>query len=156
MENIIINKNLKLKFSLLQITYWCTIGAFSGFMVSYMQTKGMTPKLIGVMLSVSTLCAFLGQLFWGSLSDKIKSNKKIFIITNILMFILHIVVFYMPSYTLVIITFGVLGFVEIPVAANLDTWILKIYYKTPQAYGPIRACASIGFAIFTLIYGGLI
>ncbi|MGH4050131.1 MAG: MFS transporter [Clostridium sp.] len=156
MGNINILKKLKIKFSLLQITYWCNVGAFSAFIVSYMQSKGMTATLIGVMLMISTCGAFGGQLFWGRMSDKLKSNKKIFIIANILILIMHVVVFYMPNWTLIIITFGILGFIEIPVAANLDTWILKIYHKTPQAYGPIRASASIGFAVFTLFYGGIL
>jgi len=147
---------VKVKFSSLQISYWCTIATFSGFMVAYVQSKGMPPKLIGLMLTVYMFSAFLGQIFWGRLSDKIKSNKKIFVITNCLMLILHIIVFYMPSFTLIIITYGLLGFIEPPVASNLDAWIMKTYYKNTEIYGSIRGWGSMGYAVVALFYGGLI
>lgn len=146
----------KIKFSILQVTFWCGYGAFSGFMVAYMQSKGMSVTLIGVMLTVNTFSAFLGQFFWGMLCDKLKTNKKIYIVASILTFMVELLIFASDSWMLIIITFGILGFVQQPLAANLDTWILRTYRKTPQVYGPIRSTASIAFAIFSFFYGGML
>ena len=51
----------------MEVGYWCAYGAFTTFAVSYVLERGMGSELIGFMASAYTLCAFLGQLFWGSL-----------------------------------------------------------------------------------------
>lgn len=147
---------IKIKFSILQISYWCAYGAFSSFMAAYMQSKGMSATLLGIMLMVNTFGAFVGQFFWGMLCDKLKSNKRIYFLASILILIVEVLIFSTDSWTLIIITFGLLGFVQQPLAANLDTWILSTYRKTPQVYGPIRSTASIAFAVFTFFYGGIL
>lgn len=148
--------HLKLKFSILQVSYWCSFGSFTTMAVALVMSRGMSATMIGAMLTVYTVCAFAGQFFWSRLCDATKSHKKIFILTNILTLLLYCTVYFMPDFTLLIVFYGLLGFVQAPSPANLDTWILKHFHKTPAAYGPIRAAASFGFAIFILFYGKII
>lgn len=145
-----------MKFGILQITYWCSYGAFSCFMAAFMQSRGMSATLLGIMLTINTFCAFAGQFFWGTLCDRLKTNKKIFVVSNLLILLIQALIFSTESWTLIILTFGLLGFVQQPLTANLDTWILKTYKDTPQVYGPIRSAASVIFAVFTFFYGGIL
>ncbi len=150
------NKFLKLKFSVLQILFWCGFTSIISFAVSYFSEKGISASIIGITVSIATLSTFLGQFFWGYLADKIRSNKKVFIITCTLAIAFSFLTYYMNSITLIIITYALLNFVFLPTAANLDGWILKVYHETPQVYGFIRSWAALFSAFFSLLYGILI
>ncbi len=148
---------LKLKFSLLQITFYCSVGSFSFFAVTYFkQVRGLSSSYIAIMLGVFTLSAFLGQFFWSFLCDKWKTNKKIYIISNLLMLIICVIVFYTSNVPYLFIAYGALGFVQSSIPANLDTWVMKVYHDNPSAYGPIRASASLFFAVFIFFYGDIL
>lgn len=146
----------KLKFAILQITYWCSFASFTSFMAAYMQSKGMPVTVLGLMLTVNTLLGFIGSLVGGIICDKFKTNKGIFLITSVLIFLIEICIFRANTWYAVIIGFGILGFLQQPLAVILDTWILKTFWKTPQDYGPIRSAGSIGYAIFIFFYGNLL
>ncbi len=147
---------VKLKFSMLQITFWLSFGSFTSFAVAYMNNKGIFASEIGVLLAAYTLCAMLGQLFWGYLSDKFKTNRNIFIITNFLMLVLYFAVYFSIGNLFGALAYGLLGFIQTPIICNIDTWILKYYSKTPEEYGPIRSWASFVFAFFMLFYGNIL
>ena len=151
-----IDKFARLKFSLLQITFWLSFGSFTSYYVAYMNSKGILASEIGIILASYTLCAILGQIFWGYLSDKLKTNRNIFIIANILMLGIYFVVFFTTGSLIGGFAYGLLGFIQTPIICNLDTWILKYYHKTPEEYGPIRSWASFIFAFFMLVYGNIL
>ncbi len=148
--------NNKIKFSILEVSYWCSIGAFASLMVAFIQSKGLSATYIGIMLMVNTFCGFLGQFFFGMLCDKLKTHKKIFIVANAVVYVIQLLIFTVKSPVLIILVFGLMGFVQQPLAANMETWLLKTFKDTPQIYGPLRSCASLAFAVFMLFYGGLL
>ncbi|MDD3242557.1 MAG: MFS transporter [Eubacteriales bacterium] len=152
-----LSRHLKLKFSLLQCTYWCSVGAFSSFAINYLQTqRGVSAGTAGTLLAVFTCVAFAGQFFWGRLCDRWKTNRKVFIITNFIMLAACFGVFFLRDLWMIFLAYGLLGFVQSTMPAVLDSWILKTYADNPQAYGPIRSSASFVYAIFTFFFGSII
>lgn len=145
----------KIKFSVLQISYWCAYGSFYSFMAAYMQSRGMSATLLGIMLTMNTLGGFGGQFFWGMLCDLFKTNKKIYVLECILVGLLEVLIFTSANWILIIVGVGLLGFVQLPMIVNLDTWILKTFNNS-RVYGPIRSTASIAFAIFTFFFGKML
>ena len=145
-----------LRFYSLEVTYWLSFGSFTAYAGAFVLSKGMSPSMLSVMLAGYMLCAFFGQFFWGSLCDQLNTNKKIFRIGNLLLLLLYVCIYFSSSLTLTIVLYGMLGFVQPPLASNLDTWLLKSFRHRPQVYGPARGCASLGFALFMLGFGYLI
>ena len=143
----------KVKFSLLQITYWCSSGAFISYAASYfLNVRGLSTAFVGTTLSLYTVTAFFGQFFWGYLCDRLK-NRTVVILSSMLSVGLYIVVFFMKNSWWILTTYAILGFVMPCIVASIDTWILKVYSDNPSAYGPIRAFGSLGYAVFMFFYG---
>lgn len=147
---------LLLKFYSLEVTYWLSFGSFTAYAGTFVLSKGMSPSMLSIMLAGYMLCAFFGQFFWGSLCDRLNTNKKIFRIGNLLLILLYVCIYFSSNLSLTIVLYGMLGFVQPPLASNLDTWLLKSFRHRPQVYGPARGCASLGFALFMLGFGYLI
>lgn len=144
----------KVKFSMLQIAYWCASGAFISYAASYfLNVRELSTSFVGTVMSLYTVAAFFGQFFWGYLCDRLGSNRKVVILSCILSAVLYAVVFFMESPWLILVSYAALGFVMPCLVASIDTWILKVYADTPSAYGPIRASGSLGYAVFIFFYG---
>lgn len=151
-----INRGQKIRFGVIQATYWCSIASFSFFAIAFVRSKGISATFIGVMLAVFMLSAVIGQFFWGAICDKFQSNKRVFLLTNALMLTFTLLFYFSSSQSLLLITYAFMGFLQAPTAANLDSWILKSASNDFSIYGPIRSAGSLGFAVFVFFYGSLV
>lgn len=146
----------KIQFGLLQITYWCSYGSFTCFMAAYMQSEGMPVSGISVMVVCNTMTAFFGQFFFGRLCDRMKSHRKVYLVSGIAVIVLELLIFQTDNRILIIVVYAALGFIQQPMIANLDTWILKSFRRTPESYGPIRSAGALSFAVIVFITGGIL
>jgi len=149
-------KTKRVKFSLLQITYWISFAAFTSFAMAYARSKGMSAVSIGIMGAVYKLGAVVGQFFWGGICDRRGANRAVFILTNLLTSFTALLFFYDARPGSMIAAYAMLGFFQLPTASNLDTWIIKSFSGSQAAYGPIRSMGSLGYAVFILFYGMLV
>ena len=160
MQKIVVKENstrkIKLQFSLLQFTFWCSWCAFTSFSLLYFKSMGLSDTQIGFALSINILCGILGQLIWGFLCDRFRTIRKIFILANFMIGVIVLLFLIAKSPLFILSLMGLLGFAQIPQPAILDTWILKKMPGREQEYGSIRLWASIGFALSALVFGRLI
>ena len=147
-----------ISFAALDSLYWAFYAAFVGFTSTYLLACGMTNSVLSIMLACFMGCSFIGAFFWGSVCDKAKTNKKIFIpefiVTNIVAFIIY----FMADKNMMVSTilYPVFGFLSAPLGSNIDTWMLRSFHKDASTYGRARAIGSVGYAITALIIGNLI
>lgn len=142
---------IKLKFSILEIAYWCSYCSFISFIALYFVSKNVNEAQIGIYLSVYMYFGLIGQFVFGWLSDVLHSHKKMIILLNILLVPIYIVLYYFNSNFIIIM--ALLGLTNIPLPALIDSWILNNYQETPQIYGEIRSSASLIFAFYAAIFG---
>lgn len=148
---------LIVKFTLLEIFFWCSFASFSAFAIAYLQNvRALSDGQAGLMIMLMTSSAFAGQFVWGGLCDKLGTHKWMFIAAAALQGPLCIAVFFTKSFPLLCAFYGMLGFVQSAMPANVDTWILKSFPESPAIFGPIRSGGSLAFALFTLAYGNVI
>lgn len=152
--------NLKrqiIQYSLLVLLYYCTTCVFNSFFVYYLKTKGYKNTNIGIVLLINIICSIIGQYFWGYICDIKRTIKKVFIFC---MFLLILCVFLVPrivtNISLILLLSGMIGFLQGPMPAIIDCWILQSSKEIEVYYGFIRAWGSIGFAIVANFFGGLI
>lgn len=146
----------KFKFSIIQLTFWCSWCSFTSFAAMYFKHKGLTESQIGFAISLSTAGGILGLFFWGFLCDKFRTIKKNFILANILIWAAVMSFLFLNSPLPIIMMMFILGFSQVPQPSILDTWILKKLPDKEEEYGHIRLWASVGFGIFALIFGWII
>lgn len=150
-------KFVLMRFNAIQVLYWCGFASMAVFISAFMLSKGMSKTQLSLMLAIYMLCAFAGQFFWGSLCDRLKTNKKIFILGNILVLALYYTIYTLAdNFAAIMVLYPLLGFIQVPLPSNLDAWLLKCFSHRPEIYGPARGWGSMGFAIFMLIYGNII
>ncbi len=143
----------KLKFSFIQLTFWCSWCAFTSFAALYLKNQGLSDAQIGLALSVSTLGGILGQFVWGYLCDKFRSIKKNFLAANLVIWGAVLSFLFLKNSLWIYLMMFLLGFAQIPQPSILDTWILKKLPGREAEYGHIRLWASVGFAVFALGFG---
>ncbi len=147
-----------LSFAALDSIYWAFYAAFVGFTSTYLLACGMSNSVLSIMLACFMGCSFIGSFFWGSVCDKVKTNKKVFIPEFIAANVIAFIIYYMADKNMWISTvlYPVFGFLSAPLGSNLDTWMLRSFHKDAATYGRARAVGSAGYAITALIMGSLI
>lgn len=154
MEN---ERAVQLKFYLLQVTHWCGFGAMASFIAAFLLSNGMEKTQFSIMMAIYMLMAFLGQFVWGSICDSRQANKKVFMLTEMLVLVLYyLIYFFSNNIAFIYVLYPLLGFVLIPISSNLDSWLLKCFVHKPSVYGPSRGCSALGFGVFCLFYGKII
>lgn len=147
-----------IRFSILDGLYWAYYAAFVGFITTYLLACGMKSTELSIVLAVFMALSFIGAFFWGNKCDQAKTNKKIFIPQFIAAFAVSMVIYFMADINILVsaVLYPVFGFLSSSLGSNLDTWMLRSFYKDAATYGRARAIGSAGYAVTALLVGQLI
>lgn len=139
--------------------YWALSGAFLCYYVLYFEeVRGISASDIGVMMSLYTFSALVGQNVFGYFSDKVRSNK-IPIALGVVLLTGSLAVFpFQEDMDMVYANMMAIGFLQQPIGPMLDAWALKHLSKHGQEklYGKIRGLGSFGWSSSALITAYLI
>ncbi|TLS38366.1 MFS transporter [Pseudalkalibacillus caeni] len=119
----------------------------------YFQSQGMVESKIGWILAVGPFASILAQPFWGYMSDKYKTVKRILFITLTGMFTLSFLLFNVTSFALLLVTAALFFSFQSPTGALGDSLASKTAHKLGKSFGSIRGWGSMGFATSTLVVG---
>ena len=144
-----------LRFGILDFLFWGYFAAIIGFITTYFLECGMSSSMMSLVVAAYMLAAFLGAFFWGSLSDRKRSCKKIFIPGLILMTVLCIAEFYLVKISIwyAAILHPLVGFVTPPLGSLLDAWMLRSFDHDAASFGRARGLGSSGYAVAMLVLG---
>lgn len=151
------NTKAFLKFAVLDFLFWAYFASFLGFITTYFLDCGMTSSMLSIVLAVYMMFAFAGAFFWGGLSDKMRSNKKIFIPELIMLTAVGMLEFFLARRNIWFAAFlhPLVGFMAAPLGTNLDAWMLKTFSRDAGTFGRARALGSAGYAVMMLLCGTL-
>ncbi|MBS4204829.1 MFS transporter [Lederbergia citrea] len=135
------------------------VGAMNTFVVSYFplyfKHVGLTTSEIGMLLALGTFVGLFGQPFWGLLSDKYKTVKRIMNVV-ILGSVLGLVWIFQLSQIGWIFVAGSFFYLFynalFPLSENLTK---RIADQNDVSFGSIRSWAAVGFALVSLVSGFL-
>lgn len=144
-------------FSLLEISYWCFHASFIGFLMSYLLTKNITNTMMSIFLASYLLTALLGSFIWGIVCDRFQTNRKVsiacFLIAGIVMYAIF---FSEGNIVMLAVLYPILGFVALPHAVNIDSWLLLVCKNDLAIYGKIRCTPSFMYAVTSVVLGRMI
>lgn len=154
----VIDQKTFLKFSVMDALYWAFYASFVGFISTYLLDCGMSNSVLSIMLAFFMLASFIGAFFWGSVCDRAKTNKNIFIPEFIASILVSLLIFFFANKNIWISTilYPVFGFLSSPLGSNLDSWMLRTFHKDAGTYGRARSIGSMGYAVTALFMGMLI
>lgn len=141
------------KFSALQFAFWAMFAVYYPFLVVFLREAGYSNTNIGIITSVNSVLIVIAQPFWGMISDKIRSVKKVFVLCMLAAGLMMQPIPFLQSFLLTCICFATVTFFESPGSPLLDSWIINGTRNDNFGYGQVRLWGSIGYAIFVWLFG---
>src|SRR5690625_2176394 len=156
MKTILKKTDSLVSLKLLIFHFHATNTIILSFLPLYLKYKGLTGTEIGWVLAIGPFASLISQPFWGYLSDKYKTVKRMLVLSVIGMLIASMLFFQM-NHLLAILIFGaILYFFSSPVGALSDSLAQRRANELKVSFGSIRTWGSIGFAFSSLIVGELL
>lgn len=141
---------------MLLFSFHATNTIILSFLPLYLKYKGLNGTEIGWVLAVGPLASIFSQPFWGYMSDKYKTVKKMLIICIIGLLISSVLFFQMNSLLAILLMGAVFYFFTSPIGALGDSFAQRRADDLHISFGAIRTWGSIGFATSSLIIGEIL
>lgn len=125
------------------------------FLPLYLKYRGLSGVEIGWVLAIGPLAAIFSQPFWGYMSDKYQTVKRMLLICVIGLIITSIIFFQMTTLTQILAMGAVFYFFTSPIGGLGDSMTQRRAGELGIAFGSIRTWGSIGFAISSLLIGNI-
>ncbi len=153
-------KHLNLKYAMINAFYFMLVCGTFGYANNYLQLKGISTGIIGMILTAISILALLGQTGMAPYIDRSKTwNEKKYILAtlsvSVLCFILMILFGNLPTLVLVL---TIIGFSATSMGIPYLNSIAFIYEQEGQKinYGLGRGVGSSAYAVAGLLIGQLI
>lgn len=141
---------------MLLFSFHATNTIILSFLPLYLAYKGLNGTEIGWVLAVGPLASIFAQPFWGYMSDKFKTVKKILLICVVGLLLFSTLFFQMNSLLSILFMGAVFYFFTTPIGALGDSLAQRRANIIGKSFGTIRMWGSVGFATASLIIGQLL
>ncbi|TMN22765.1 MFS transporter [Lentibacillus cibarius] len=141
---------------MLLFSFHATNTIILSFLPLYLKDKGLNGTEVGWVLAVGPLAAIIAQPFWGYMSDKYKTVKRILLICIVGLLISSIVFFQMEGLIAILLAGFVFYFFTSPIGGLGDSLAQRRADELHVSFGTIRTWGSIGFATSSLIIGQIL
>lgn len=137
-------------------SFYTTVAVITSYFPLYFLSKGYSTIQIGLLYSVGPMLGIVSNLFWGVMSDRWQTVKKIFIAVLIGQWITAALIFRTDAFGLLMVLMGIFFFFQSPMSSLNDSQILLTVKNSGKSYASFRVWGSIGFAVAALIFGMLL
>ncbi|SDZ68099.1 MFS transporter, PPP family, 3-phenylpropionic acid transporter/hypothetical protein [Evansella caseinilytica] len=122
----------------------------------YLQSLGLSGSQIGTLLAVGPAAAIIAQPFWGFMSDKWKTVKRVLLLCLSGALAVGFILFQLTEYLLLIPLMFLFYSFTSPAGGLGDSLAQKVSVQKGVSFGSIRMWGSLGFALSSLIGGFLL
>jgi len=140
----------------LLFSFYATNTIIVSFLPLYLQYKGLSGKEIGWVLAMGPLVSIFSQPFWGYMSDKYKTVKRIILLCALMLLITGLIFFQMNELIPILIMGAIFFFFVTPIEPLSDSIAQRRASEVGVTFGTIRSWGAIGFALSSLIVGELL
>jgi PPP family 3-phenylpropionic acid transporter len=130
-----------------------TMAVIVSYFPLYFKSLGYSTVQIGLLYSIGPMIGIVSNIFWGLMSDKYRTVKKILTIVLLGQWILALFVFQSTSFGLLLLLMAVFFFFQSPNNSLTDSLTLLSIQGTNKSYASFRVWGSIGFAVASLVFG---
>lgn len=140
-----------LRLAAVQGIFWAS-WAVGCYQTIYLQNNGFPASRFGLMNAIACVVAIVAMTFWGMVSDRLGSVRRIVILTLTLGIALYALIPLIPtgrSYStlLFLIFIPVINFFRVPMSPFIDNLTVRNCAEHRLNYGAIRSSGSFWFAV---------
>lgn len=140
----------------LNFFYYASNAILLPYLPLYLLKQGYSWSEIGLFMMIGPFVAIFAQPFWGYISDRFKTVKKIIFVLWSLAFLSSIGLFMTSGFTWTFIYIMLLYFFMLPSVPLMDNIMVKSSGRRGTSYGSIRMWGSIGFTGVAIISGPIL
>ncbi|NOU97962.1 MFS transporter [Paenibacillus sp. LMG 31456] len=134
-------------------SFYSTMAVITSYFPLYFQSKGFSAVQIGLLYSIGPMISIFSNLFWGFMSDKFHTVKKILIGILACQLIMAFFVSQSFHFGILMMLMAVFFFFQSPTSSLTDSLTLLTIRGTKKSYASFRLWGSIGFAVASLVFG---
>lgn len=147
-------------YAAINFAFFITI-TFNGYVTVFLQSIGFNSQQVGRIAALNSGVGIFSAPFWGMLSDKLRSLKKVIIFTLAASGLLFATIPWFGGtnilgISVLFLLIPVTMFFRMPIMALIDNWMLRNCKKENLNYGALRAYGALSFAIMALALGSFI
>ncbi len=155
-EKTYTRRALLIRFNMIDSLYWVALSGFMALAVVYARSKGITATQVGLMIAGYRVASFAGQLFWGTLTDRSQENRRFVLLMFVLLALSFLALYFSNSWLAIFISYTAVGFLQLPLNTNMDTWIIRSFGGDSAMLPKVRGISCIAYAAMLLAYSLLI
>ncbi|KKI89796.1 hypothetical protein WQ54_23995 [Bacillus sp. SA1-12] len=144
------------RISLFIYLLFSTFSVMGFFLPLYLQSKGLTSGQIGSIIALGAFASIFGQPFWGYVSDKKKTIKRIVQMSLISSFLLSIGLFSSEKFHLIMLFYAMFIFFNCSAGPLTETLCLSYAYQNNKDFGRMRLWGEVGVGTASLFLGIII
>ena len=153
-------KNLQMKYNLMHLFYWVSYCAVYGYVAMYLQFKGMSNTLVGMVTGIAALLTVVTSPFLSGLIGKIKglTITKLMVLTYIGQFVCWAMMTFLPVPPLLLMIIYIILINLIAANVPLLSSICMNYLHAGEYvnFGISRGIGSVAYASSAVLIGRLI
>lgn len=143
-------------FRMLYFFLFFGLSTIGGMLIPFLNNKGYDPMQTGILISLYTVSGMIGQFVVGYFCDKLKTIKKIFIPSIVVIMISATIAIMFNTKVIFIIGFTIMGCFNYILNTLCDSWVMERGDEMKRKFGPLRSYGSVGWAFGVLIAGYII
>ena len=140
----------------LLFSFYATNTIIVSYLPLFLKYKGLNGTEIGYILAIGPLASIFSQPFWGFISDKFKTVKRIIVLCTFMLFITGMIFFSMDGLIAFLITGIIFFFFVTPIEPLSDSMAQRRANEVGVSFGAIRSWGAVGFAVSSLLVGELL
>ncbi|QQE73414.1 MFS transporter [Brevibacillus composti] len=133
--------------------YFSLLSVFISFLPVYLSYRAVSPSDIGLLVGIGSFIGILSQPFWGMISDRRKTIKKVILLTLGLSLLVGFVLFQSSELWLLFLLVGGMYFFMLPTDPLTESLNYRVAEQYGIHFGSVRTFGAIGFASASLIIG---
>lgn len=150
---------LSFRFAGFEAAYGLAI-CFTSYLNIFLQSIGWSTTQVGILNSVNSVVSVVSTPFWGAVSDRMQSIKKVMvfltIVTAITYFLIPYATFPLLGISALFFIIPLSQFFRAPLYILMDNWVVRACMKHGLFFGIIRSAGSLLYAVTGLALGFLV
>ncbi|WP_391116319.1 MFS transporter [Psychrobacillus sp. L3] len=129
------------------------LAIFIPFLPVYLGEQGLSVSEIGLIVGTGGVVTLIAQPFWGFISDKTKTIRKVMLLLVCLTSVFGYFLFNVNSFVMLVIFALLVYFFLMPLDPLTESLNFTVSEMARVSYGSIRTYGALGFAVLSLIVG---